>query len=128
VDSLEQGIYHYRVHKHELELLRSGNYSREVRGGALDQAMVEAAPVVFIWTGVFQRSKWKYLQRAYRYVFLDAGHIAQNLAIAAQALKLGTCQVGAIYDEEINSLLEIDGLEESVIYMSTLGRPRRGSS
>lgn len=125
VESLEQGIYHYRVDTHSLELLKKGDHSKAVRGGALDQAMVEAAPVVFIWTAIFQRSKWKYLQRAYRYVFLDAGHIAQNLALAAQALGLGSCQIGAIYDEEINAILDLDGLEESVIYMSTLGKPRR---
>lgn len=76
------------------------------------------------WTAIFQRSKWKYHQRAYRYVYLDAGHIAQNVALAAVALGLGSCQVAALYDDEVDALLGVDGTEESVIYMTVVGRPR----
>ncbi len=76
-----------------------------------------------VWTGVFKRSKWKYGQRAYRYVYLDAGHIAQNLALAAVSMDLGSCQIGAIYDGEANDIIGVDGEEESVIYMSVVGRP-----
>jgi SagB-type dehydrogenase family enzyme len=72
---------------------------------------------------VFARSKWKYKQRAYRYVYLDAGHIAENLALAAVALNLGSCQIAALYDDEVNFLLDIDGEQESVIYMSVVGKP-----
>jgi SagB-type dehydrogenase family enzyme len=125
VEDIENGLYHYRVDRHELELLRVGDFSGDVRKGALDQAIAQRAAVVFIWSAVFFRSKWKYLQRAYRYVFLDAGHIAQNLALSSQALGLGSCQIGAIYDDEMNALLELDGVEESVIYMSSVGHPAR---
>ena len=125
VDGLEKGLYHYVIGDHELELIKEGDFSREVQGGALDQQIAGNAAVVFIWTAVVERSTWKYLQRAYRYIFLDAGHIAQNLALAAEALDYGSCQVGAIYDDEINSLLDVDGIHESVIYMSTIARPKR---
>ncbi|MFX1270873.1 MAG: SagB/ThcOx family dehydrogenase, partial [Promethearchaeota archaeon] len=125
VSGLESGLYHYSVPKHELEFIKPGEFGGEVSRGALDQKMTERAAVVIIWSAVFQRSKWKYLQRAYRYVFLDAGHIAQNLALAAEALGYGTCQIGAIYDDELNQLLDLDGEEESVIYLSTVARPQR---
>jgi SagB-type dehydrogenase family enzyme len=72
---------------------------------------------------VFPRSKWKYEQRAYRYCYLDAGHIAQNVALAAVALGLGSCQIAALYDDEANDLLGIDGELESTIYMTVVGRP-----
>jgi SagB-type dehydrogenase family enzyme len=85
--------------------------------------MAGRAPVVFIWTGIFQRCKWKYKQRAYRYVYLDAGHIVENLALAAVALDLGSCQIGALYDDEVNAIVGVDGVEESVIYMTVVGRP-----
>jgi SagB-type dehydrogenase family enzyme len=125
IKCLKKGIYHYVIGDHQLELIREGDYSREIRAGALDQRIAQQAAVVFIWSAVFQRSKWKYLQRAYRYVFLDAGHIAQNLALAAEALDCGSCQIGAIYDDEMNALLELDGVNESVIYMSSIAKPRR---
>jgi SagB-type dehydrogenase family enzyme len=125
VSGLESGLYHYSVPNHELEFIKPGDFGEEVSRGALDQNMTGKAAVVFVWSAVFQRSKWKYLQRAYRYVFLDAGHIAQNLALAAEALGYGTCQIGAIYDDELNKLLDIDGEEESVIYLSTVAHPQR---
>jgi SagB-type dehydrogenase family enzyme len=81
------------------------------------------AAAVFIWTAIFDRSKWKYEQRAYRYVYLDAGHIAENLALAATGIGLGTCQIGALFDDEVNRIVGVDGTEESVIYMSVVGYP-----
>ena len=123
VESIEPGIYHYDVEHHQLEQLRVGDFRAEIARAALDQRMAARANVVFVWTAVFGRSKWKYKQRAYRYVYLDAGHIAQNLALAAVALGLGSCQIAALYDEEANDLLGVDGVEESTIYMTVVGRP-----
>ena len=123
IEGLDPGIYHYSVQNHELEQLKKGDYREPVARTALDQDMAYSASVVFIWTAVFQRSKWKYDQRAYRYIYLDAGHIAQNLALAAVSLKLGSCQIGALYDQEVNALIGVDGEEESVVYMTALGQP-----
>jgi SagB-type dehydrogenase family enzyme len=124
VEEIEPGVYHYGIENHELDQLKVGDFGDEVARAALDQGMAAQANVVFVWTGVFGRSKWKYKQRAYRYVYLDAGHIAENLALAAVALDLGSCQIAALYDEEANELLNVDGVEESAIYMTTVGRPR----
>jgi SagB-type dehydrogenase family enzyme len=124
VEAIEPGVYHYAVPDHALEQLKTGDYSGEIARAALDQEVAQRANVVFVWTGVFGRSKWKYKQRAYRYVYLDAGHIAQNLALAAEALGLGSCQIAALYDDEANDLLGVDGEEESTIYMTSVGKPR----
>jgi len=125
VDGLKPGLYHYDVETHQLDILKLGDYSREVRSGALDQQIAERASVVFIWSAIFQRSKWKYLQRAYRYIFLDAAHIAQNLALAAEGLGLGSCQIGALYDDYLNELLDFDVRDECVIYLSSIGKPSK---
>lgn len=122
VEGLEPGVYHYVVGDHELEQLETGDFRRATAQVALDQEIAYRASVVFVWTAVFARSKWKYRQRAYRYIYLDAGHIAQNVALAAVALDLGSCQVAALYDDEANALLGVDGEEESTIYMTTVGR------
>lgn len=123
VDGIDPGVYHYHPLDHALDLIRKGDFGRQAAAAALDQHMAAIANLVFIWTGVFPRSKWKYKQRAYRYVYLDAGHIAQNVALAAVALGLGSCQIAAIYDDEANGLVGVDGVDESVIYMTVIGRP-----
>jgi len=123
VRDVEAGAYHYGIHGHELEQIRAGNLRQPIAAAALGQSMCATAGAVFVWTAVFARSKWKYAQRAYRYIYLDAGHIAENLALAVVSLGLGTCQVGALFDDEVNKLIEVDGTEESVIYMSVVGVP-----
>jgi len=81
------------------------------------------AAVVFIWTAIFNRSKCKYGERAYRYIYLDAGHIAENLALGATSLRLGSCQIAAIFDDEVNEIINVDGTSESALYLSVVGTP-----
>ncbi len=75
------------------------------------------------WAVKVERCKWKYGQRAYRYIYLDAGHIAENLALAAASLNRGSCEIGALYDDQVNAIIGIDGIEESVICMAVVGTP-----
>jgi SagB-type dehydrogenase family enzyme len=122
VEGVERGLYHYDIEGHGLEELKLGDFGGALAQAALGQVMLEEAQVVFVWTAIFARSKWKYRQRAYRYVYLDAGHIAGNLALSATSIGLGTCQVGAFFDDEANSIVGVDGVEESVIYLSVVGK------
>jgi SagB-type dehydrogenase family enzyme len=137
VEGLEPGLYHYRVAgldilerpiiegSHSLEQLKTGDLRSEITAAALDQPMCGKAGVVFLWTAVFARSEWKYRERAYRYFYLDAGHMAAQLSLAAVAQGLGSCAVAAFYDDEVNALLEVDGQTEGIIYMTAAGRPSR---
>ena len=125
VEDLEKALYHYNIEAHALEELKVGDFAEKIAHAALEQNMCIKAPVVLIWTAVFERSKWKYAQRAYRYVYLDAGHIAQNLALSATSIGLGSCQIGAFFDDEINQIIEVDGVNESVLYLSVVGHPRQ---
>ncbi len=123
VSDLEPGIYHYSSRDHAIELLNEGAFGARLAEAALDQDFLADAGVVFCWTAVFARAAWKYAERAYRYIYLDAGHIAQNVALTAVALGLGSCQVAALYDDEVNALLGVDGVEESIVYLTAVGRP-----
>ncbi|MHC4271009.1 MAG: SagB/ThcOx family dehydrogenase, partial [Planctomycetota bacterium] len=108
---------------HQLEELKLEELGARLVSAALGQNFCETAPVVFLWTAIFQRSKFKYHQRAYRYIYLDAGHIAENMALAAVSLELGSCQIGAFLDDQINEILELDGTEESILYLTAVGSP-----
>jgi len=121
VEGLSKGIYHYSIKEHLLDEIKLGDFGIETANAALGQKMCADAAVVFIWTAIFERSKWKYGQRAYRYIYLDAGHIGQNLALSATSLDLGSCQIAALFDDEVNKLINVDGEEESTIYMSVVG-------
>ena len=124
VEGVSRGIYHYNIKSQLLEEIKLGDFGEKIAHAAIDQEMCADSSVVFIWTAVFRRSKWKYSQRAYRYIYLDAGHISQNLALAATSITCGSCQVGAFFDDEINSILDIDGTNESTICLSVVGYPK----
>jgi SagB-type dehydrogenase family enzyme len=121
VKLLEPGLYHYAIRSHKLELLQQGDLRHRITISALGQTMCSTAAVVFIWTAVFERCKWKYGQRAYRYIYLDTGHITENLALAAVSLNIGTCEIGALYDDHVNVIIGVDGIEESTICMASVG-------
>ncbi|MHC4740568.1 MAG: SagB/ThcOx family dehydrogenase [Planctomycetota bacterium] len=123
VRKLESGVYHYSIKEHKLEEIGRGDFRRQITAAALGQQMCGAAAAVFVWSAVFERCKWKYGQRAYRYIYLDAGHVAENLMLAAVSLNLGSCEIGALFDDEVNAIVGIDGVEESTILMAAVGVP-----
>jgi SagB-type dehydrogenase family enzyme len=129
VSGLDPGVYHYLVLDHCLELLRKGDVSADIAAACLDQQMAADAAVVFVWTAIVDRSRWKYGERCYRYLYLDAGHIGAHLSLAAEAMGLGSCMVGALYDDEVNAVLGVDGERETAVYAGVVGKPqRRGGS
>jgi len=128
VEGFEPGIYHFRPQAFDLELIRQEDHSKELAKAALGQIIVRSAQVTFIWSAMIARSKWKYRQRAYRYIYLDAGHIAQNLYLAGESYGLGVCGIGALFDDMVNDIVGLDGFEETVVYMATVGHSREGGA
>jgi SagB-type dehydrogenase family enzyme len=121
VETINAGLFHFQPAEFSLDKL-SGKFSgNKVAEAALGQSFLAQAGVVFIWSAILRRNFSKYGHRGMRYIFMDAGHISQNLLLAAEALGLGACPVAAFYDDELNALLGLDGTEESVIYMAAVG-------
>jgi SagB-type dehydrogenase family enzyme len=121
VEGVDPGVWHFQVPEFALELLQAGDLRQALVGAGLSQDFLGAAGAVFIWTGVLNRARWKYRERAIRYLFLDAGHICQNLMLAATALNLGVCPVGAFFDGEVERLVQADGVEEVALYLAAVG-------
>jgi len=121
VAGMEPGIYHYDVRGYGLELLQAGDFRVAVMQAGLWQAFLGEANVCIVLSAIFQRTRWKYRERTYRYVLLEAGHIGQNLYLAATSMGLGACAVGAFLDDDLNDLLGLDGKEEAALYIISIG-------
>jgi SagB-type dehydrogenase family enzyme len=121
VASLSPGLYHFQPVEFGLERLLDGFAGKRVADSALGQNFMAKAGVVFIWSAILRRNFSKYGHRGLRYVMMDAGHICQNLLLAAESLELGACPVAAFYDDQLNGLLGLEGKEESVIYLAAVG-------
>ncbi len=106
---------------HTLELVKSGDFRGQIIDAGLSQQMLGDAGVTFVLSAIFDRVRYKYGERGYRYVYMEAGHISQNIYL--QAVSLGLCSVcaGAFSDEKVNKLINIDGWKEAVIYLHPVG-------
>lgn len=122
VEGVARGIYHYNIRDHALEQMRAGDFRQSITDAALGQEFFGKAGAVFVLTGIFQRARWRYQDRTYRYVMLEAGHIGQNIYLEAVAQGLGACAVGAFWDDDVNRLIQVDGKQEATLYLLTVGR------
>jgi SagB-type dehydrogenase family enzyme len=88
----------------------------------MGQAFVRSAAVTFLWSSVIYRMAWRYSERSYRLVHLDAGHVCQNLYLAAGQIGCGTCAIGAFDDALMARLIGTDGEDEFILYCAAVGK------
>lgn len=121
-EGVSAGLYHYNVKQNALEVLLKREMMPEQVGALFTYDWVEDASCVFLMTAVFERNQMKYGERGYRYILIEAGHIGQNLYLAATALGIKCVGLGGTRDEALEKLLDIDGVQESIVYAIALGK------
>lgn len=122
VQGLEPGIYLYRPQEHALAFChQNDNYVNDLNEGVRRQIFVAKAPVTFIWTAIPWRMEWRYSVASVKVIALDAGHVCQNLYMAAQSIDLGVCAIAA-YDQKImDDFIKVDGVDEFTVYLASVG-------
>jgi SagB-type dehydrogenase family enzyme len=126
VTGLRAGLYHYHPVRDELRHLREGDLAREIASCFVQGAIAYDAAMVVFLTAWFERVTFKYGDRGYRFALLEAGHVAQNLNLAAGALGLGALNLGGYFDHELDDFLGLDGVTASTVYALALGWPDVG--
>lgn len=124
VSGLEPGLYHYDPFEHALTALRKGDLRGELQGAGLGQEALGEAAAVIALAAVPARTTRKYGERGFRYVYMEAGHIAENILLEAVSLGLGAVPMGAFADRRLDGLLGIDGREEISLYLVAVGKIR----
>ena len=120
-ENIEPGLYLYLPMEHKLVNIHNRNTDEFKR--CLYPGNYFYSPITFIWTTIPYRLEWKYVERSYKILLLDAGHTCQNLYIACHSIGLGTCAVGAYRQKEMDSFLEVDGDKEFSVYCAPVGKP-----
>lgn len=119
---IDEGVYHYKPEKHELERTLEGDVRCQLCRAALDQGFIEEAPVDIVIAAVYQRTERRYRERATRYVHIEVGHMAQNIHLQAVSLGLGSVPVGAFHDEQVQKALSLPK-DEKPLYIIPVGYP-----
>ncbi len=117
IEALEPGLYHYQADDHILTLVDDRDLRLALGHAADEQTWLADAPVVFLFTAVYQRTMTKYGRRGVRYVHMDVAFAAQNLHLQAVALGLGTVVMGAFDDDQVHQVIGLPEEERPLLIM-----------
>jgi SagB-type dehydrogenase family enzyme len=126
VAGLETGIYRYLPLTNQLLLVsQPERLAERAARAALGQDFAGTSAVTFIWATIPYRMEWRYGGASYKVIALDAGHVCQNLYLACEAIRCGTCAIAAYDQELMDELVGADGSDEFVIYVAPVGKVSR---
>ncbi len=118
--AIRRGIYHYHPPSHSIELIKKNNFLNQT-WKQFSQPWMKTGAVLLIFTAIFDRVEEKYGNRGYRHVMTDYGLISQNLYLVSTAIGVGACSIGGFDDNGINEILDLDGIDESIVGAMILG-------
>jgi SagB-type dehydrogenase family enzyme len=125
VEGVAAGIYRYLPNEHHLVLVREdAQVSGKLMAACYGTPSVGNAAVVFIWSAVPYRTEWKYTYLAHRMIAMEAGHVCENLYLAAESCRTGACAVLSYHQPRVDELLGVDGKEEFALYVACVGKPK----
>jgi SagB-type dehydrogenase family enzyme len=123
VEGLAPGLYHYEPRQHALHRLRAGDLRGELAGAVAHPHAVTRAPFTVVLSAIYRKTAWKYEERAYRYVLLDAGHVAANAIVAGSALGLASWPIGRFDDARLGALLGVPPAHQGPLLVLPFGAP-----
>lgn len=121
VKGLKNGLYHYNVKGHLLDVLWQKRDLNKIISKLTNQNWVSKSNIIILITSVFQRTQIKYGSRGLRHIFLEGGHLAQNIYLVGTALGLKVCAIGGFVDDKINKIIDVDGEDEGILYILAVG-------
>lgn len=123
VEGLEQGLWHYSPYSHVLSALGPVDLAA-MRQALGETSAVSTASVVIIVASTFWRSRFKYGYRGLRFCLMEAGHLAQNIALSAEAQGLSSRPIGGFFDDDLARLIPgMNGVDDAPVYTVLMGTP-----
>jgi SagB-type dehydrogenase family enzyme len=118
IDNLPAGIYHYLPEKHRLQKVKEDDVRNQLSQAALGQKAIQFGAVAMVITAEFSRTMKKYGHQGREFVFMEAGHAAQNIYLQSVSLNLGTVSIGAFDKDQVKAIL---GINEEPLYILPIG-------
>lgn len=117
-----QGVWRYDPAHNSLRRITAGDHRADLAHAAVGQPQVGTAAANLVFTGVTDRLRPRYGDRAERYAYIEVGHAAENVLLQATALGLGAVPVAAFDDDAMRKVLGA-GASETPLYIVSVGRP-----
>lgn len=122
-EGLDKGLYRYLPLENRLLVIRRDeNIMRDIASACCGQSWMASSAAVFVWSAIPYRTEWRYSIASHKAIALDAGHVCQNLYLAAEAIGGGVCAVAAYFQKEVDKVISLDGKDEFAIYIAAAGK------
>jgi SagB-type dehydrogenase family enzyme len=118
------GVFRYIPDGHKLLELTNEDKRPSLARASLGQNFVREAPVSIVIAANFAITQAKYGPRAFRYVCMEIGHVAENIHLQATAMGLGSVPIGAFWDDVIRTTLDIPEIQDP-LYIIPVGYIKR---
>jgi len=127
VAGVAPGIYRYLPQEHQLLLIKEdATLAKQITASCYGQAFIGSSAAVFVWAAIPARTEWHYGSIAQKLIAIEAGHLCQNLYLAAESIHSGVCAVMGYDQARMDALLGLDGKDEFVIYLAATGKVEPG--
>lgn len=120
IEELEEGVYHYLPGEEQIEKILGGDFRDDLVKNCSNQNFIGKAPISLIIAADFSRTTVKYGERGEQYVFMEAGHAAQNIYLQVTALGLGTVTVGAFDEQALAETVKLPK-QQTPLYVMPIG-------
>lgn len=124
LEKYPSGVFHYNPTVHALEFLWETPPSF-IMSDVIRATNVSLTPILIVFTGVWNRSSIKYGDLAYSHGLIEAGHMAENILLAATAMSMGTRPIAGCDDRTLTTLLDLDERVEQPVYSILLCPPSK---
>lgn len=117
---LPAGLYNYQVRTHSLWRYWEDHVWQPLKEACFWHPVLEQTHLAIAISTIFQRSAWRYRDRAYRRICLDTGHVLGNLDLASALVDYRPHLIGGFADHQLNQLLYLDETNEGVMAVAAL--------
>lgn len=125
--AVKGSLYVYLPAEHSLEKLSGEDIRQALSAAAGNQKAVAEAPCSIIIAGCAQKLAGQFGKNAWKFMLLEAGHIAQNIQLQAVCLGLGSVPVGGFDEKKVAEICKLPA-EEEPIYIIPVGYPAAASA
>jgi len=123
VKDISPGVFQFLPEDHSIKVVLDKDVKEDLANAALGQSAVAQVAVDIVITAEFERTTGKYGERGVQYVWLEAGHVAENILLQVTSFGLGAVPIGAFNDEKVIKILNIP-LEFKPLYIIPIGRSK----
>jgi len=114
VADLTMGMYQYQPKGHKLIKIADGDIKTNLYD-VVPQKPINNAPAAIVITGLSNKAKNPY------WIYLEAGHIAQNICLEAVSRNVGTVTMAGFKPEEVKKALKLPDNEQPA-YIMPIGK------